>query len=532
MRKYLLLLLLATVMTVQTAEAALQARSATPDAATGGHPTWYQDTAGLAAAPCLDNLGFCGLVPGPGFNGTLPATFPTNIPEEWFYWSATAIFDVNGASALVVLALEAIYVDQFGVLVPPNTAGAQPSTFQRLRVILDNAPVAGTYTVEHPWGATTFSCAAPGLCKFTRDIGGAAANDFDTALGVGVFTPPDNSMSTFLVQASAAPPAGYFGDGATIGVVTGGTVRNRVDILSPTAVNIGGTDLFAITGKKFGMEVSPLTANAGAIVIPNSAAPQTITITNPNTVNGLTIPAAGGVAFAAGPHNADFTVTAETCTAAPLLAAIAPPDPTQTTNKCTITVQYTPKPETPETANRSATLLITPSLPAGTPAGKVVLSGTAQYPVTATAGTNGAITGAAVTALAANAGTSPVYTITPNAKWEVKDITVNGTLSTFTKASNPTQAVTFTAPALTGPQDIVATFMPSGNLTGSGTLGAGDALKALRILLGLQTPAGDDLTAMKVHPLDAQGRPSGIAGTPDLNDVVLILKRALGIISW
>ena len=149
----------------------------------------------------------------------------------------------------------------------------------------------------------------------------------------------------------------------------------------------------------------------------------------------------------------------------------------------------------------------------------------------ASAGANGAIlpTGAAIIV---NAGATQDFTITPKAKFQVKDITVNGALATFNKPANPTAAVTFTSPALTvNGTTVNATFMPSGDLDGNGTLDVGDALKGLKILVGLQAPAGDDLVAMKVTPLDAAGRPAG-TGAPDLNDVVLILRRVLGIVTW
>lgn len=672
--------------------AGLQARSTTPDATTGGHPTWYQDTAGVAAAPCLDNLGFCGLVPDATFNGTVPATFPGNIPEEWFYWSATALFPVNGADALVVLALEAVYLDQFGVLVPPNTAGALPATFQRLRVILDNAPVAGTYTVEHPWGATTFTCAAPGLCKFTRDLGGAIPNDFDTALGNGVFTPPDTSMSTFLIQAGTAPPGGYFGDGASITTVTGGTVRNSVAILSPTSTNIGGTSLFAVTGKKIGVEVLPTSVNLGPAVIPATSAPQRVTVNNvtgnpilfPTLATAgasaaefaITAPATGTTPFCSGATvsagascafdltftPADGATAARTATIAVAPTTVQPapppatqlPDPPPVTVNVSGTAQYPLKVTVPTsvggkvdssvagisacaagpcvagfntgssvtliptgagvaplslfdswggdctgsgactltmnaaktvtasfvrafnvttsatpsaggtiTASQvtatgsSPTVIISPNAcyhissltDNGTPATATPVTNTTsfsydvanvtadrtvavafsnQQAVTRTAGANGTITGpATVTCGAANTS----YSVAPNAKFKVKDITLNGSAQTFTPASTVGGAVTFTIASITADQTLAATFMPSGDVDGNGAIDVSDALKALKIYLGVEVPHGDDLAAMKVTPLDANGKPNG-TGNPDLHDVVTILKRVVGLITW
>jgi hypothetical protein len=59
-----------------------------------------------------------------------------------------------------------------------------------------------------------------------------------------------------------------------------------------------------------------------------------------------------------------------------------------------------------------------------------------------------------------------------------------------------------------------------------------DALKALRIFVNLQAPDSTDLAAMKIGPLDSAGIPSGGSGSPDLNDIILILKRAVGTVTW
>jgi|GEM_PF-5000964 len=682
-----LALLAGSLATVPQSGAALQTRSTTLDAATGGHPTWYQDTAGLAAAPCLDNLGFCGLVPDAAFNGTLPAVFPGNIPEEWFYWSATALFTANGASGLVVLALEATYADQFGVLVPPSATGAKPVVFQRLRVILDNAPVAGTYTVEHPWGATTFTCATPGLCKFTRDLGGAVANDFDTALGAGVFTPPDTSMSTFLVQAGTAPPAGYYGDGASITTVTGGTVRNRIDILAPGGANIGGTNLFSVTGKKIGIELLPTNVNLGPVTIPATSAPQTLTVNNvtanpilfpplitagpnaadfaiaqPDTCSGATVAPGGSCSF-----NVTFTPAATAVAARNATIAIAPttvqpvpavtptlPDPPPLTAKLSGTAQHLLTVTVPTAVGGKvdssptgisacsagpctapfdvgASVTLTPTAAAVAPlslfsswggactsdsactitmdtaksvtasfvpafsvntsatpgaggtitASQVTTQGTSPTliispnscyhissltdnstavnatPVTGTttfsynvanviadhsvavafsnqqsisksAGAHGSISGPA-TATCGAAATS--YSIAPNPKFKVREITLNGAAQTFTPAGTPGGAVDFTIPNIAADQALAASFMPSGDVDGNGVLNVGDALKAMRIYLGLDVAGADDLAAMKVTPLDSSGKPNG-TGSPDLNDILMILKRVVELVTW
>jgi hypothetical protein len=74
------------------------------------------------------------------------------------------------------------------------------------------------------------------------------------------------------------------------------------------------------------------------------------------------------------------------------------------------------------------------------------------------------------------------------------------------------------------------TVPPDGILKGSGIVDVIDALKALRIAAGLDTPTASDIAHGDVAPLV-----NGIR-TPDakidLNDVVAILRKAVGLSSW
>jgi hypothetical protein len=91
----------------------------------------------------------------------------------------------------------------------------------------------------------------------------------------------------------------------------------------------------------------------------------------------------------------------------------------------------------------------------------ISLTGTTQHTLAASADSNGAISPSG-TAIVVPTGASQDFTITPNAKFQVKDIMVNGTAVTFTKPANPGAPVTFTAPADTTSGTIInATFMPS-----------------------------------------------------------------------
>jgi len=254
-------------------------------------------------------------------------------------------------------------------------------------------------------------------------------------------------------------------------------------------------------------------------------------VTNPDTVTPMTIATAPAGLVIGGTNPTDFTIAADTCSGVTLPVAVAGAAP----SACTFTVVFAPLPlaPAPEIANRTASVSINPAAPnaAGLPPGLLALSGTAQLNMAANAGPNGAIAPAGATIIV-NAGAAQAFTVTPNPKFQVKDITLNGALQTFTKPANPTAPVTFTAPPATlNGATVNATFMPSGNLTASGSLGVNDAIKALKIAVGLVTPTADDKTAMDVAPLGSDGRPAG-DGNQDLKDVMLILRRVLGVVTW
>jgi hypothetical protein len=72
--------------------------------------------------------------------------------------------------------------------------------------------------------------------------------------------------------------------------------------------------------------------------------------------------------------------------------------------------------------------------------------------------------------------------------------------------------------------------MADGKLNGSGTVDSTDALKALRIAAGIDTPSAYDLAHGDVAPLaNGQRHPDGKI---DLGDVVAILRRAVGLPNW
>jgi hypothetical protein len=69
----------------------------------------------------------------------------------------------------------------------------------------------------------------------------------------------------------------------------------------------------------------------------------------------------------------------------------------------------------------------------------------------------------------------------------------------------------------------------SGDFDGNG-IDVSDALRALRITAGLNIPTGADSAHGDVAPI-VNGRPQP-DGKIDIGDVVVILRKAVGLISW
>jgi hypothetical protein len=154
--------------------------------------------------------------------------------------------------------------------------------------------------------------------------------------------------------------------------------------------------------------------------------------------------------------------------------------------------------------------------------------------VTVNAGANGTVTGGA--AILTCGQPMPTFTVTPAAKFQVRAIQKDTAAQTFTPATNPLGgAVSFPFPAITTSSDtplvLAASFMPSGDLNGDGTLGLADALKSLQIFVGTFNTDATDLTAMDVFPLGTDGKPAGDS-KQDVGDVLTILKRVIGAVSW
>ncbi|NWL75652.1 hypothetical protein DM872_02185 [Pseudomonas taiwanensis] len=226
-----------------------------PTQANGFFAAWYQDTHGRALDLCLSKAQssrvpgnyMCTLLPSPGvFDDTRPINFPSNFPDEafWFTGEASATDAARGVDLLYVSAVEAAFNGE----VPANN---DQVSFARIRIRV-TVPSAGTYTVTHPYGVEVFQVDAPGTraINMTRDIGIGAPGDFKGALkgDVGPFLRSVNGP-----YQEANPDSGlvetFIGDPNLAEAVTGSPFgTNFVRIEGPGGLRLE-TQLFSVSGK-------------------------------------------------------------------------------------------------------------------------------------------------------------------------------------------------------------------------------------------------------------------------------------------
>ncbi|MGA1235674.1 MAG: Ig-like domain-containing protein, partial [Limisphaerales bacterium] len=223
-----------------------------------GFPTWVQDSNGVTLQLCLDELNATG---GAGICIGTPVEAGNLLSEnigfgpEAFYYMASASLPVSTGSALgYEVAAEAAW----GAEIPEE---GQQFAFCRLRIRVDQLPVAGIYRLIHPYGVEEFEVTTPGnkAINMTRDIGGFGP-DFSAMLY--------GDLGPFLTAVSPEPPAGYLGDGGlgTLYQVEGSpTGVNYIRLEGPAGSNLDGlgndfveTDQFSLMGKLFTEAPTPL----------------------------------------------------------------------------------------------------------------------------------------------------------------------------------------------------------------------------------------------------------------------------------
>jgi hypothetical protein len=254
-RRALTALLLAAAAVPAHADLARVGPVLAPSPPGHGYPKWYQDLNGLVLDLCLPDASDPGALqqtacllgpPDP------PYVFPSNFPDESFYFRATSSLDMGGGRrAILVLALEAA----FGNGAP---AAGDQIVFTRIRVTA-GVPFSGTYRVTHPYGEETFvdvvSSGGNRDIVFTEDIG-IAPGEFTQALrsrfGPFLQRGDANGNPTGFVTLNGAQ---FLSDGVTEETVTGSPFNtNYFEICGPfdgpeLPETCRRTNLFTLTGR-------------------------------------------------------------------------------------------------------------------------------------------------------------------------------------------------------------------------------------------------------------------------------------------
>ncbi|VVN30949.1 hypothetical protein PS662_04877 [Pseudomonas fluorescens] len=227
--------------------------------ATGKFPMWYQDSNLLSLELCQSRATssrspgapgapayMCILNAEPGvYDDTQPMVFPDNWPPETFWFLAeTTIADVGGYGVdAYVAGIEAAFASE-------NPVDGDQASFARIRLRI-NIPIAGTYTITHPYGVETVNVTTPGrrAINITRDIGIGAPGNFAGALNgeVGPFLRSVNGPYTEVNPDTGAIET-FVGDPNLTEAVTGSPFNNNFLRVQGPAGTIQ-TTLFTVSGK-------------------------------------------------------------------------------------------------------------------------------------------------------------------------------------------------------------------------------------------------------------------------------------------
>jgi hypothetical protein len=228
--------------------------------ANGNFASWYQDTHGRTLDLCLSKAVssrvagapgapayMCLLNPNPGiFDDTLPIDFPTNFPDEafWFTGDGSIVDAARGIDLTYVSAVEAAF------------SGGDPLdgdqiSFARIRIRVD-VPTAGTYVITHPYGVDVFNVDTPGrkAINMTRDIGIGSPKTYDGALkgDIGPFLRSLNGPYTEINPVNGATEQ-FVGDPNLDEAFTGSPFNtNYIRIEGPGGIDLR-TTVMAISGK-------------------------------------------------------------------------------------------------------------------------------------------------------------------------------------------------------------------------------------------------------------------------------------------
>jgi hypothetical protein len=172
--------------------------------------------------------------------------FPDNWPDEAFWFLAETTIPNNAAG----YGMDAYVAGIEAAFAGGNPLDGDQISFARIRMRI-NVPVAGTYTITHPYGVETVNVTTPGrrAINITRDIGVGAPGVFSGALSgaVGPFLRSVNGPYTEVNPDTGAIET-FVGDPNLTEPVTGSPNNtNFVRIQGPAGTI--ETNLFTVAGK-------------------------------------------------------------------------------------------------------------------------------------------------------------------------------------------------------------------------------------------------------------------------------------------
>ena len=277
-----------------------------------GFPQFYRDNNGLSMQQCLaDATGFAdpfcfppGLVLT--FNKSEKIVFPTNYPQEVFYWIIQArtlnVGQHNLGRATLAIQLES----SFATLNPKGAVQqGQQMTFLRINLarLTDLVPGA-TYKITHPFGTFNITADPTGSVSRARFEDGCFGAPCDFSLLLPAPTTHTGPLLTwtgmpaggFALNPVNDPSARYIGDGITLHTITPGPNGAIFSIEGPgiggvingNPVNYVQTDLWTVQGKMIISGVNPdVDGSASSANSTNVNIPATYLLTVINTGNAL-----------------------------------------------------------------------------------------------------------------------------------------------------------------------------------------------------------------------------------------------------
>ncbi|MGE5807887.1 MAG: Ig-like domain-containing protein, partial [Nitrospirota bacterium] len=161
----------------------------------------------------------------------------------------------------------------------------------------------------------------------------------------------------------------------------------------------------------------------------------------------------------------------------------------------------------------------------------ITLIGAKTHTITALSDSKGTITPSST--MTVNDGGSQTFTFTPNTGYQIVDVVVDG------KSVGVPASGTFSFPPIREDGHTISIrSIPDGTTKADGKADVSDALRAMKIALGLITPTANDLLHYRVAPLGPDGVPAPDcspsipqpcrSGTIGVGDALLILRKAAG----